>query len=313
MSKYLLHILLAITCLFVFSCKKRACPAYFTAYNIEPNAPDKFFNYYNPDTSKSVVVKKDTIPNSHRLVKFKKGDEPINDRMFESAGKNGNGLMDKKIGLLSKLFPKKKEDFMKVVDKKITISDLDSAGAEEMYAVYDSLFSPDRFKRDQYIYMELYGWDILEQMDSVKQAREELLAEDSLAGLSKKDRRKALRRQKKLEKKEKKRLKKLGIEPDDVNSDSTKNPTDRPDWLDELDENSDKEERKDSSDSKKRLKGEKPSLLGGKKDKKKKDKPKKEKKTKKEKPKKEEKKPKEKKPKEDKDKKEEKKDDEGGG
>ena len=253
------------------------CPTYFSAFNIEPKAPDRFFNYYNPDTTTSPVVRKDTVRNIHGLYAFEKGEEPVNERMFESSGKNANGLMNKKGKFWRKLFPKKSQNFMKYVKAEITISELDSLGAAEMYYIPDPLFNPDRFKRDQYIYMELFGFAILDSVDSANQARAELLAEDSLAGLSKKQRRKVLRKQRKAERKEKKRLRKEGISSE--KSENTKS-SDKPDWLDEFEDVGKEEKKTDEPTKKRRIKRSKPLLKGGKKkNKEKKEKPKKEEKS----------------------------------
>lgn len=217
------------------------CPAYFSAFNIEPKSPDKFFNYFLPDTAKSPVVLKDTIPNSHRLVKFEKGEEPTENKLFASKGKDGRGLMNKKKNPLDLVFPNRKANFMKHVKAEITITELDSLEALEMYAVYDSLFSPDRFKRDQYIYMELFGFAILDSLDSLQKLKEEeeAVADTTGANLTKKERRK-LRKE---ERKKRRRLRKEGLSEEDKRTDSTGDPAD-----------TDKEKKK-------RIK-EKPSLSG---------------------------------------------------
>lgn len=219
MSKKLLYIFLIVCALGTQSCKRYVCPAYFSAYNIEPKSPNKFFNYFLPDTAKTPVVLKDTIPNSHRLLKFEKGEEPTESKLFASKGKNKYGLMATKKSPLDLIIPNRKANFMKHVKAEITISELDSLEAIEMYAVYDSLFSPDRFKRDQYIYMELFGFAILDSLDSLRElkAEEEAIADTTGANLTKKERRK-LRKE---ERKKRRRLRKEGLSEEDKRTDST--------------------------------------------------------------------------------------------
>lgn len=204
MGKPFHYIILVFVLLGCFSCKRHVCPTYFSAFNIEKGGPEKFFNYFEADTAKSPVALKDTIPSSARLLKFEKGENPMDDRMFKSNGRNINGLVNQKGKFLNSIFKKRAESFMKVVRAKITISEIDSAEAAELYAVSDPLFDPDRFKRDQYIYMELFGNEILDSIQAQnerEQARLDTLNEEDLP----RKERKALKKQRK---KEYKRLKK---------------------------------------------------------------------------------------------------------
>ena len=227
------------------------CPAYFSAFNVEPKAPNQFFNYYIPDTAQSPVVLKDTIPNSHRLLKFEKGDEPSEHKLFKSKGKNKNGLVVNKKSPLDWFFPNRKANFMKHVKAEITISELDSLEAIEMYSVSDPLFDPDRFKRDQYIYMELYGFAILDSMDSLRElkAEEEALADTTGANLTKKERKK-LRKE---ERKRRKKLRKEGLTEDDKKTGGT-SPINKDD--------ADAATGEDKTKAKRKRDKEKPSLKG---------------------------------------------------
>ncbi len=198
MGKPVTYFLLLLSLCF-FSCKRHVCPTYYTSFNIEKGAPERFFNYFIEDTTTTdaPVAIKDTVTNDHRLLKFADGKDPGYDRMFTPKGTNAKGLTKKKKDPLALLFPKRKQSFMKVVRAKVSFSELDSLEAMELYAVSDSLFSPDRFKRDQYIYMKLFGFEILDSMEARaerEQARLDTLNEENLP---KKERRKLRRARKK--------------------------------------------------------------------------------------------------------------------
>lgn len=198
MGKPLNIFLLALLCFCFLSCKRHVCPTYYSAFNIEKGGPEKFFNYFLADTAQSPVAKKDSVANNHRLLAFEQGETPMNDRMFYAPAANKNGLVKKKPNILAWFFPKKEQEFMKVVRAKVSFSEIDSTDAAELYAVQDSLFSHDRFKRDQYIYMKLIGFEILDSMQAQQereQARLDTLQESSL---SKKEQRK-LRRERRRE------------------------------------------------------------------------------------------------------------------
>ena len=183
MGKPFHFFLLALLLSCCFSCKRYVCPTYYTAFNIEKGGPEKYFNYFVPDTTDAPVALKDSAANNHRLLAFEKGDQPVYDRMFVPRGQDRNGVTKKRKYFLAHLCPDRKQDFMKVVRAKVSFSEIDSAEAVELYAVSDSLFSHDRFKRDQYIYMELFGYEILDSMQAQaerEQARLDTLDESSL-------------------------------------------------------------------------------------------------------------------------------------
>ena len=121
MGKPIHYIILAFALLSCLSCKRQVCPAYFTSFNIEKGAPEKFFNYFEADTAKSPVALKDSIPSSARLLKFEKGENPMNDRMFKSKGRDINGLVNRKKNFFASIFKggRSREDkqFMKVVPR----------------------------------------------------------------------------------------------------------------------------------------------------------------------------------------------------
>jgi hypothetical protein len=200
MGKPVHYLLLALVLLGCFSCKRHVCPAYYSAFNIEQGAPEAFFNYFLVDTAASVVAISDSVPNNHRLLRFESGKEPANDRMFASKGKDINGLMRRKGQFWASIFPKKRENTMRVVRAKVTFSEVDSATAFLMQAEQDSI----PFKQDQFMYMKLIGYEILDSIkaqEEREQARLDTLDESSLP-------RKEQRRLRKERKKEYRRLKK---------------------------------------------------------------------------------------------------------